>query len=309
MKYILSITFSVFFFIGFSQNQNLPTNNTIIRLIIVNENGEILMRETKNGWMTPATYYKKRETINEVIDGMLKNYGIEITKPNLVGLFTYKYEFKTTSDIRLFYIAKYVKGDLITSIENEKRSWVKKELAIEKLKTTVPSLGEMTKQVLDNPETISGGSFLLNKDENWKLSSKIMETLYPMKDNLNEKQLDVSAVEKTLQKYMEGSSYNKPEMLESAFTENATLYLTGKDGFKLYTPKEYVAFFKNSEKDTFNGRDAKILAIEIVKDIATAKVEIAGPERKWVYIDLFLLKKFEDGWKIISKTATRVDNN
>ena len=122
-------------------------------------------------------------------------------------------------------------------------------------------------------------------------------------------QSECANVEVALQKYMEGSSYNKPELLESAFTENATLYLTGKDGFKLYTPKEYVAFFKDAEKGKFNGRDAKVLAIEVVKDIATAKVEIAGPKRKWVYIDLFLLKKFEDGWKIISKTATRIDNN
>lgn len=122
-------------------------------------------------------------------------------------------------------------------------------------------------------------------------------------------QSECANVETALQKYMEGSSYNKPELLESAFTENATLYLTGKDGFKLYTPKEYVAFFKDAEKGKFNGRDAKVLAIEVVKDIATAKVEIAGPKRKWVYIDLFLLKKFEDGWKIISKTATRIDNN
>lgn len=116
-------------------------------------------------------------------------------------------------------------------------------------------------------------------------------------------------VEKTLQKYMEGSSYNKLEMLESAFTDNATLYLTGREGFKLYTPKEYAGFFKNKEAGSFNGRHAKVLAIEVVKDIATAKVEIAGPKREWVYIDLFLLKKFEEGWKIISKTATRIDNN
>lgn len=121
-------------------------------------------------------------------------------------------------------------------------------------------------------------------------------------------QSECANVQIALQKYMEGSSYNKPEMLESAFTENATLYLTGKDGFKRYTPKDYVAFFKNSEVGKFNGRDAKILAIEVVNDIATAKIEIAGPEREWVYIDLFLLKKFEEGWKIISKTATRIDN-
>ena len=121
-------------------------------------------------------------------------------------------------------------------------------------------------------------------------------------------QSEYVAVESALKNYMEGSSYNKPEMLESAFTENATLYLTGKDGFKLYTPNEYVAFFKDAEKGAFNGRDAKVLDIEVTKDIATAKVEIAGPERKWVYVDLFLLKKFENGWKIISKTATRVDD-
>ena len=122
-------------------------------------------------------------------------------------------------------------------------------------------------------------------------------------------QSECAKVEATLQKYMEGSSYNKVELLESAFTTNATLYLTLKDGnFKPITPKDYVGFFKNGEVGKFNGREAKVLAIEVVKDIATAKVEIAGPERKWVYIDLFLLKKFEYGWKIISKTATRVDN-
>ena len=121
-------------------------------------------------------------------------------------------------------------------------------------------------------------------------------------------QTEYPNVEKALQKYMEGSSYAKLEMLESAFTENASLYLTGRDAkFKLYSPKEYADFFKNAEKGKFNGRDAKVLAIEVIKDIATAKVEIAGPERKWVYIDLFLLKKVKNDWKIISKTATRVD--
>ena len=124
---------------------------------------------------------------------------------------------------------------------------------------------------------------------------------------LSTAQTEHSQVEKTLLNYMNGSSYNKLEMLKSAFTEDATLYLTGRDGFKRYTPTEYAGFFKNGEKGKFNGRDGKVLAIEIVKDIATAKVEIAGPERKWVYIDLFLLKKIENEWKIISKTATRVD--
>lgn len=116
-------------------------------------------------------------------------------------------------------------------------------------------------------------------------------------------------VEKTLQDYITGSSYNQLEQLENSFTVDATLYLTGKDGFKIYTPKEYVGFFKNKKAGEFNGRVGEILSIEIFKDIATAKAEIAGPNRDWVYIDLFLLKKTEKGWKIISKTATKVSES
>lgn len=122
-------------------------------------------------------------------------------------------------------------------------------------------------------------------------------------------QSETSLIEKTLQSYMEGSSYNKLDMLESAFTVDATLCLTSKNEFKVFTPKEYSALFKNREPGKFNGRYAKVLAIDIVKDIATAKVEISIPESKMLFIDLFLLKKTENEWKIISKTATRIDGN
>ena len=141
------------------------------------------------------------------------------------------------------------------------------------------------------------------------MKNKFLGCLFLLVTQFTLAQSEHAHVEKALQKYMEGSSYNKKALIESAFVSNATLYLTGRDGeFKLYTPKQYAAFFKNAEEGKFNGRDAKVLAIEVVKDIATAKVEIAGPGRKWVYIDLFLLKKLKGEWKIISKTATRVDD-
>ncbi|MFD2566129.1 nuclear transport factor 2 family protein [Pseudotenacibaculum haliotis] len=115
-------------------------------------------------------------------------------------------------------------------------------------------------------------------------------------------------VKKTLQNYIDGSSYNKLKLLRSAFSKNATLYLTTRDGFKRLTPEDYVGFFKNSKEGEFNGRHGKILSVEVTKDIATARVEISIPKRKWIFIDLFLLKKTGEGWKIISKTATRIDN-
>jgi hypothetical protein len=61
-------------------------------------------------------------------------------------------------------------------------------------------------------------------------------------------QSESALVEETLQKYIEGSSYTKLEMLESSFSENAKLYLIGRDGFELYTPKEYAGFLKMPKK-------------------------------------------------------------
>ncbi|MDC8004339.1 nuclear transport factor 2 family protein [Aureisphaera galaxeae] len=117
------------------------------------------------------------------------------------------------------------------------------------------------------------------------------------------------SITKTLQDYMQGSSYNQKTQLRSAFAENATLYLTVREEFKQLSADEYVSWFKG-ESGTFNGRKAKILSIDVSKDIATAKVEILIPQRKWRFIDLFLLKKMEGKtWKIISKTATREDSS
>ncbi len=114
-------------------------------------------------------------------------------------------------------------------------------------------------------------------------------------------------VEKTLQNYIVGSSYNKLDLLESAFTQDATLYLTVRDELKVLNPKEYISWFKG-EKGKFNGRIGNIISTEIEGDIATAKVEILIPKRKWRFIDLFLLKNTDKGWKIISKTAMRNDS-
>lgn len=147
---------------------------------------------------------------------------------------------------------------------------------------------------------------IINYDKSFVSESKLF---YESLGKKSSTQLsDKEKIENTLKNYIEGSSYNNLKQLISVFTQNATLYLTVGGEFKSLTPKEYVAFFKDAEKGKFNGRYGKVLSIEVVKDIATAKVEISIPERNMIYIDLFLLKKLGDNWKIISKTATRIDD-
>ena len=288
---------------------NSEPNTTIIRLLILNDNGEVLLKKATIGWIIMDKVYDQRQTLNEAINSLSNKYGVSISKPELKGVFTYKFGFNNSSSIRQIYVAKSMTNELPKN-RNVEFYWAPKDEAVEKLSVTVPSLGEMVEQILDYPQVVWGGSFLVER-ENGKIISEQTEDYYPISDPSAYRALSTdSLIEKTLQNYIEGSSYNKLDLLESAFAENATLYLTNRDGvFKRYTPKEYVTFFKNREEGEFNGRIGKVLAIETIKDIATAKVEIAGPDRAWVYIDLFLLKKFEDGWKIISKTATRVDDN
>lgn len=120
---------------------------------------------------------------------------------------------------------------------------------------------------------------------------------------------DEEQIRTTLTDYIEGSSNNRVDQIKKAFADNATLYLTNKEGeFKVFTPEQYTGFFKNGVPGAFNGRVGNILDIEIEKDIASARAEIVIAERESKYIDLFLLKNIAGkGWKIISKTATQTD--
>ncbi|WP_109853196.1 nuclear transport factor 2 family protein [Aquimarina sp. AU58] len=148
-------------------------------------------------------------------------------------------------------------------------------------------------KMMNHDKTIINNDTLLYKSTN-----EIVKTNH----SFSEKEM----IEKTLNNYIQGSSYNELEKLESAFAADASLYLTVKGTFKRLTPVDYINYFKNKKKGVYNGRTGNILSIEIYRDIATAKVEIFIPERKTKLMDLFLLKKLKGDWKIITKTATKL---
>lgn len=120
-------------------------------------------------------------------------------------------------------------------------------------------------------------------------------------------QNEEKAIRETLQKYIDGSSYNNQALIESAFFEDADLFLSKKDQeLWILTPKEYSNLFKDREQGKFNGRVGKILMIDYANNIACAKAEILIPKRDLRFIDIFLLKELEGEWKIISKAATQI---
>lgn len=118
-------------------------------------------------------------------------------------------------------------------------------------------------------------------------------------------QSEQSLIENCIQNYINGTSYNKPESISKAFYAEANLFLSHKEKPLWIVPiSEYVNWFQKGNKGKYNGRIGKIISIEYFNDIAFAKAEILIPEKKQEFMDMFLLKKIEGEWKIISKSAS-----
>ncbi|SFK53515.1 nuclear transport factor 2 family protein [Lysobacter sp. cf310] len=116
---------------------------------------------------------------------------------------------------------------------------------------------------------------------------------------------DDRQVAAVIQDYLQGSSYNRPEQLRRAFHPDARLYLSqGESGMREVGVEEYVGGF-NKNPGQFNGRYGRLISVQVDGNIATAKAEILIGKDQARYVDLFLLRKLGDEWRVISKTAAR----
>lgn len=120
-----------------------------------------------------------------------------------------------------------------------------------------------------------------------------------------QKIFDRDLIEETLNDYIIGTSYNEPDKILRAFMDSAKLYLSRRGQSWILNPEQYASGFEKGERGQFNGRKGRIVSIEQYQDVAQAEVEVIIPSMEARFIDLILLKKFREEWKIVSKTATR----
>jgi len=114
----------------------------------------------------------------------------------------------------------------------------------------------------------------------------------------------------TLENYIQGTSYSHPDKIAAAFHGDANLLLDKKNQDIWRVPaKDYASWFSKKKPGTYTGRIGEVLNIEVSGSIASAKVEIIVPKKQQRYIDLFLLKKIDNHWQIISKSAASESSN
>jgi putative intracellular protease/amidase len=138
----------------------------------------------------------------------------------------------------------------------------------------------------------------------------VLAIIVALQASISFAQSEQALIERCLQNYLDGTSYNKPDSISKAFYTEANLFLSHKDKPLWIVPiAEYTKWFQKGEQGVFNGRLGRTVSIDVYGDIAIAKAEILLPERKQEFMDMFLLKKIQGEWKIISKAAANKPSN
>lgn len=157
-------------------------NFTVLRVIILNDENQVLMSNDQGHWGMPWVNLTKRQFIHEAIDSMTVEHGIEVSDIELRGQFCFKYDYRPNVTVRNFYVARYKSGEIMippNTIETkfEKVEWVDIPEAIERNGNT--GIREITRQILSNPETVWGGSFMVSHTDD-DHPTKMVENFYPL---------------------------------------------------------------------------------------------------------------------------------
>lgn len=290
------------FLLGFKTIAQETGNDTytIQRLIIENDKEEILLEKHKNGWMTPALRQNKAVSIQNGLQSLAKEFGLEISNLKLAGKFMFIHKYKKKASVREYYLTDKVSGNLKIPTGKLNAQWFSKEKAIKMMSLPdaklIGAVKDMTQQVLENPNSVSGGTFLLWK-ENGKTQYKLIEGYY----SVTKEPTELEKINKVLLDYIDGTANGQPERVQNAFHKDLKLYHVKNDSLVIWNGTNYV---NNIIKGKKSGRIGRVVSVDYENDAGVAKIEIDIPYFKRIYTDYLLLLKVNGRWKIIHKSFT-----
>ncbi|MEM1326889.1 MAG: PQQ-dependent sugar dehydrogenase [Bacteroidota bacterium] len=112
-------------------------------------------------------------------------------------------------------------------------------------------------------------------------------------------------VRAVIQQFIDGTVYNYPDKIESAFYADADMFLyNDADTLLIMSPAQYAALYDNGRARQRNGRYNSIVDLDIKLDVAYAKLQVDIPSFGRRFYDFLLLKKIAGEWKIVAKCTS-----
>src|SRR4029079_5349384 len=111
-----------------------------------------------------------------------------------------------------------------------------------------------------------------------------------------------TAIESTVQLYIDGASKGEPDKLNEAFHETAWMF-GSISGQRFDMPiAKMIEIVTTQPLDATGDFAARITAVEQVGDAATVTLEEEGCWGNVSFVDYFALAKIDGTWKIVNKT-------
>ncbi len=118
-------------------------------------------------------------------------------------------------------------------------------------------------------------------------------------------QTDQELIRETLNQFIEGTVYNYPQKVREVFYPDTRMFLhNGADTAWVVSSETYASWYSRRTPGTQNKRINEIKSVEVVGDVAYAKLQVDVPAFGNRYSDLMLLKKIQGAWKIVGKATS-----
>lgn len=144
----------------FCQNKG---NSHFFKLMVFNENQEILLINFDGSWEIPGARYSDNSTIPNFINSMSKDHGIEIKNSELAALVTFHHEIRDFPTMMFYYRAQYLSGNLSTPPWGQDVKW----FLIEDAYKVIPyqEMNYIMKSIISENSFLTG-AFIIEYDKN-----------------------------------------------------------------------------------------------------------------------------------------------
>ncbi|MCI1119482.1 NUDIX hydrolase [Stenotrophomonas maltophilia] len=158
---------------------------TILRLLVTDPQGRLLLEHNRSGWMTPAVRANRRQSLHEALQQLSSSLAMQVSAPRLAAIYSYRFNGEPPDpnhdavSFRQHYRAEVCGGQPPERTAEKEYRWVSRDEAAALI--GMEALRMETLQVLDHPETLWGGAFELSFKGDEATGTRLIEPFYPLR--------------------------------------------------------------------------------------------------------------------------------